>query len=65
VDEFTLAIPKLSHGKLFPDGLEPRRRVEQALYAPVMEAYTGGISIRKVYALWRRWAGRVAPPSQR
>ena len=31
--------------------LEPRRRVDNALYAVVMEAYIGGISTRKVDAL--------------
>jgi len=36
---------------IFPDWLEPRRRVDKALYAVVMEAYTGGISTRKVDAL--------------
>ena len=31
--------------------LEPRRRVDQALYAVVMEAYVAGVSTRKVDAL--------------
>ncbi len=35
-----------SEGSFFPDWLEPRRRVDKALYAVVMEAYTGGISTR-------------------
>jgi putative transposase len=51
VGDLTLAIPKLRHGSFFPDWLEPRRRVDKALYAVVMEAYTGGISTRKVDAL--------------
>ncbi len=51
VGVLTLAIPKLRHGSFFPDCLEPRRRVDKALYAVVMEAYTGGISTRKVDAL--------------
>ena len=33
------------------DWLEPRRRVDKALYGEVMEAYTGGISTRKVDTL--------------
>jgi putative transposase len=51
VGDLTLAIPKLRHGSFFPDWLEPRRRVDKALYAVVMEAYTDGISTRKVDAL--------------
>ena len=31
--------------------LEPRRRVDQALYAVIMEAYIGGVSTRKVDSL--------------
>jgi putative transposase len=34
-----------------PTWLEPRRRADKAFYAEVMEAYTGGISTRKVDAL--------------
>jgi putative transposase len=51
VGDLTLAIPKLRQGSFFTDWLEPRRRVDKALYAVVMEAYTGGISTRKVDAL--------------
>jgi transposase-like protein len=51
VGDLTLAIPKLRQGSFFRDWLEPRRRVDKALYAVVMEAYTGGISTRKVDAL--------------
>ena len=51
VGDLTLAIPKLRQGSFFPNWLEPRRRVDKALYAVVMEAYTGGISTRKVEAL--------------
>ena len=46
VGDLTLAIPKLRQGSFFPNWLEPRRRVDKALYAVVMEAYTGGISTR-------------------
>ena len=43
-----LAIPKLRAGSFFPSLLEPRRRIDQALYAVVMEAYVSGVSTRAV-----------------
>ena len=43
-----LAIPKLRKGTFFPSILEPRRRIDQALYAVVMEAYVAGVSTRSV-----------------
>ena len=43
-----LRIPKLRKGSFFPTILEPRRRIEQALYAVVMEAYVQGVSTRSV-----------------
>jgi putative transposase len=43
-----LRIPKLRKGSFFPSILEPRRRIDQALYAVVMEAYVRGISTRAV-----------------
>jgi putative transposase len=43
-----LAIPKLRRGSFFPSILEPRRRIDQALYAVVMEAYVQGVSTRSV-----------------
>jgi putative transposase len=43
-----LAIPKLRKGSFFPSILEPRRRIDQALYAVVMEAYVHGVSTRAV-----------------
>jgi len=46
-----LAIPKLRQGSFFPSLLEPRRRIDQALYAVVMEAYVSGVSTRSVDAL--------------
>jgi len=51
VGDLSLAIPKLRQGSFLPDWLEPRRRVDKALYAMVMEAYTGGISTRMVDSL--------------
>jgi putative transposase len=43
-----LRIPKLRTGSFFPSILERRRRIDQALYAVVMEAYVHGVSTRKV-----------------
>src|SRR4051795_8803261 len=43
-----LRIPKLRKGSFFPAILEPRRRIDQALYAVVMEAYVNGVSTRSV-----------------
>jgi transposase-like protein len=43
-----LRIPKLRRGSFFPVILEPRRRIDQALYAVVMEAYVQGVSTRSV-----------------
>jgi transposase-like protein len=43
-----LRIPKLRKGTFFPSILEPRRRIDQALYAVVMEAYVNGVSTRSV-----------------
>jgi putative transposase len=43
-----LRIPKLRRGSFFPALLERRRRVDQCLFAVVMEAYLHGTSTRKV-----------------
>jgi transposase-like protein len=43
-----LRIPKLRAGSFFPSLLEPRRRIDRALWAVVMEAYVHGVSTRKV-----------------
>ncbi|MBM0128155.1 IS256 family transposase [Pimelobacter simplex] len=43
-----LRIPKLRKGSFLPVILEPRRRIDQALYAVVMEAYVHGVSTRSV-----------------
>ena len=39
--DLELKIPKLREGSFFPSLLERRRRVDQALFAVVMEAYVG------------------------
>ena len=46
--DLELAIPKLRAGSFFPSLLEHRRRIDQALFAVVMEAYVTGTSVRKV-----------------
>ena len=46
--DLDLRIPKLRTGSFFPSLLERRRRVDQALFAVVMEAYLHGVSTRKV-----------------
>ena len=46
--DVALSIPKLRAGSFFPSVLEPRRRIDQALYAVVMEAYVAGVSTRSV-----------------
>ena len=51
VGDIPLSIPKLRSGSFFPAILEPRRRIDQALYAVIMEAWVKGISTRKVDAL--------------
>jgi transposase-like protein len=49
VGSIDLQIPKLRHGSYFPGWLlEPRRRAEKALTAVICEAYTLGVSTRKV-----------------
>jgi hypothetical protein len=46
--DLELAIPKLRAGSFFPSLLERRRRIDQALYAVIMEAYVHGVSTRSV-----------------
>jgi putative transposase len=46
--DLELSIPKLRSGSFFPSLLERRRRVDQALFAVIMEAYLHGVSTRKV-----------------
>ena len=46
--DLELSIPKLRSGSFFPVLLDRRRRVDQALFAVVMEAYLHGVSTRKV-----------------
>ena len=46
--DLELRIPTLRTGSFFPSLLERRRRIDQALFAVVMEAYLHGVSTRKV-----------------
>ena len=46
--DIELKIPKLSHGSFFPTLLSPRRRIDQALHAVIMQAYVEGVSTRCV-----------------
>jgi len=46
--DIDLRIPKLRKGSFFPLILDPRRRIDRALYAVVMEAYVAGVSTRSV-----------------
>jgi putative transposase len=46
--DIQLRIPRFRAGSFFPSLLEPRRRVDRALWAVVMEAYVSGVSTRKV-----------------
>ena len=55
--DLELGIPKFRRGAFFPEILEPRRRIDQAMYAVVMEAYVNGVSTRSVASA----AGRVRP----
>ena len=48
-----LRIPKVRVGSFFPALLEPRRRVDKALWAVIMTAYITGTSTRKVDNLVR------------
>lgn len=43
-----VGIPKLRTGSYFPELLEPRRRIDRALWAVIMTAYITGTSTRKV-----------------
>lgn len=59
-----LAIPKLRQGSFFPELLEPRRRVDRALWAVIMTAYVTGTSTRKVDDLVKALAVTVGSRSR-
>jgi putative transposase len=47
VGDLTVKIPKLRTGSFFPALLAPRRRIDVALHAVVMQAYVEGVSTRR------------------
>jgi putative transposase len=46
--DLTVRIPKVRTGSFFPALLAPRRRIDVALHAVVMQAYVEGLSTRRV-----------------
>ncbi|MDP3713417.1 MAG: IS256 family transposase [Mycobacteriales bacterium] len=46
--DLTIKIPKVRTGSFFPCLLNPRRRIDVALHAVVMQAYVEGVSTRRV-----------------
>jgi len=46
--DLTVKISKVRTGSFFPALLEPRRRIDVALHAVVMQAYVEGVSTRRV-----------------
>ncbi len=46
VGDIPLSIPKLRDGSFFPTILEPRRRIDQDLYAVIMETFVNGVSTK-------------------
>jgi len=46
--DLSVKIPKLRTGSFFPSLLAPRRRIDVALHAVVMQAWVEGVSTRKV-----------------
>lgn len=46
--DLSVKIAKTRTGSFFPSLLHPRRRIDVALHAVVMEAYVHGVSTRKV-----------------
>ena len=49
--DLTVKIPKVRTGSFFPALLAPRRRIDVALHAVVMQAYVEGVSTRRVIDL--------------
>jgi putative transposase len=48
VGDVTVKITKARTGAFFPSLLEPRRRIDVALHAVIMQAYVEGVSTRRV-----------------
>ncbi len=60
-----VGIPKLRTGSFFPELLEPRRRIDRALWAVIMTAYITGTSTRKVDDLVRALVATAGCRSRR
>ena len=63
--DINLQIPKLRASSFLPSILEPRRRVDQALYGVVMESYIAASPPARWMRWWRLWASRAASPNPR
>jgi transposase-like protein len=61
--DLELRIPKLRTGSFFPSLLERRRRVDQALFAVVMEAYLHGCPPARSTTWSKPWARTPASAS--
>ena len=48
VGDIELRVPKLRHGGYTPSFVEPRSRIEKAMFTVIQEAYINGVSTRKV-----------------
>ena len=46
--DIEVGIPKLRKGSFFPELLEPRRRIDRAMWAGIMTASITGTSTRRV-----------------
>jgi transposase-like protein len=57
VGRLELEIPKLRQGSFLPSLLEPRRRIERALWVVIQEAWVHGVSTRKVDDLVQAMGG--------
>lgn len=63
--DLDLEIPKIGTGSFFPSLLERRRRIGQALYAVIVEAYVHGVSTRSADDLVKALGGTAASRSRR
>ena len=63
--DLELKSPKLRRGSFMPSVLEPRRRIDRALYAVIMEAYVAGCPPAQWTTWWPRWERSRGSPSRR
>lgn len=63
--DLELASPKPRSGSFFPSLLERRRRIDQALFAVVMEAFVHGVSTRRPMSWSRPFARTAGSPRAR